>query len=539
MNKHAQFSAGTFALSLLLYSAGAVAAERYLFPSSPADLGDGHYWIVDEFSEGPNILDLNVKRWDAAEQRWTRRKEGVTQSGYDKAPSNDKHLTFGLPLYAPADGEIIACWRNAPDNPEPGKKLPEVLKTIFRGGNHVYIKTAGGNAFTVAHLKKGSLLSALCPHDDEFAKDATERLPNDCPTADKDPGGFQKEAFIPEGRRPKVKKGQYIGDAGNSGSSGGPHIHIHLRPLNGTVMCPSIAIPFDNAWRQDYFSDKPASKGSWEKLDGKAITDAVGNSSVLPAYPPGYQEIAKHGVPAAEYQFTFEHITGSGYRLEWIDGFNVKGKIHFNVIFRPDDGTKRAAFHNLAGAQYQAEYDKYKGLGYRLMQVDSYPAGNQVLYAGIFAKDGGPRVTAYHGIPAAEHQTKFDELTAGDWKPKNISVVSLNGNRLYTALYEKINPVSSEAKSFLTPEEYQKESDDNKQKGRQLIYLNAYEHNGTPRFTAIWRAGVSGNFKARHDLSGSEYQEEWEDARKSGMLTHAVTGYVDGNAVRYAAVWRK
>ena len=42
------------------------------------------------------------------------------------------------------------------------------------------------------------------------------------------------------------------------------------------------------------------------------------------------------------------------------------------------------------------------------------------------------------------------------------------GNRLYTALYEKINPVSAEAKSFLTLEDYQKESDDNKQKGRQL-----------------------------------------------------------------------
>lgn len=81
--------------------------------------------------------------------------------------------------------------------------------------------------------------------------------------------------------------------------------------------------------------------------------------------------------------------------------------------------------------------------------------------------------------------------------------------------------------------------EENKRKGRQLAYLNAYEHRGQPRFSAIWNTSARGGSKALHGLSGAAYQQEWEDATKAGLLTRAVTGYEDGNVTRYAAVWRK
>jgi hypothetical protein len=75
-----------------------------------------------------------------------------------------------------------------------------------------------------------------------------------------------------------------------------------------------------------------------------------------------------------------------------------------------------------------------------------------------------------------------------------------------------------------TPAEYQKLFDENKQKGRQLAYLNAYEHNGQPRFTAIWNSSAQGASKSRLGLSGGEYQAEWGSALKSGLLTRAAPG---------------
>ena len=73
---------------------------------------------------------------------------------------------------------------------------------------------------------------------------------------------------------------------------------------------------------------------------------------------------------------------------------------------------------------------------------------------------------------------------------------------------------------------------------KNLAYLNVYEHEGQPRFSAIWNS-MTPSSKARHGLSGNDYQQEWEDSRKAGLLTRLVTGYTDGSTARYAAAWRK
>jgi hypothetical protein len=40
-------------------------------------------------------------------------------------------------------------------------------------------------------------------------------------------------------------------------------------------------------------------------------------------------------------------------------------------------------------------------------------------------------------------------------------------------------------------------------------------------------------------MTGAQYQDEWEAARKTGLLTRAVTGYEDGGSLRFAAFWVK
>jgi hypothetical protein len=333
-----------------------------------------------------------------------------------------------------------------------------------------------------------------------------------------------------------VKAGTYLGDEGKVGCAGGDHLHFEVgvpRATNPVIATGGFLADNDTSARNRVPRVCGIAGGVYKSGSSYEARDVPGNIK------SGAAEAAFHGVAERDYQCLVDQAVDAGYRVEWVDGFGSKGRLFFNVVFRPERGARWSASHNLDGSQYQAEYDKRKAQGYRLVQVDSYPAGGRVLYAAVFAKDGGAAVAAYHGVPAAEHQKKFDALTAGPWKPKNISVVSLGGERFYTALYEAADTGSSEARSFLTPAEYQQLSDENKQKGRQLAYLNAYEHQGQPRFTAIWNSSTKGSFKARHDLSGGQYQQEWESSLKGGMLTRAVTGYVEGSEVRYAAVWRK
>jgi hypothetical protein len=334
-----------------------------------------------------------------------------------------------------------------------------------------------------------------------------------------------------------VKAGTYLGDEGKVGCASGDHLHFEVGVPRATNPVSEVG---------GFLADNSGSKrnrvprvcgisgGIFKSGEDYEARNVPGNIA------PGAAEVARHGVPSEDYQCLVDQAVSADYRLEWVDAYDFKGKVYFNAVFRPEGAVKWTAIHGRNGEQYQDAYDKNKAAGYKLRQVDSYLSGGQVRYAAVFVKDAGPDVAAYHGLNADQHQKKFDELTAGPWKPKNISVVSIGGQRFYTALYENLGAgVSSQAKSFMTPAEYQQLFNENKEQGRRLVYLNAYEHQGQPRFTAVWNSTPAAGLKARHDLTGAQYQDEWESARQSGLLTRAVTGYEDGGAVRFAAVWRK
>lgn len=366
--------------------------------------------------------------------------------------------------------------------------------------NYVWIEHANGEWTKYSHLQKNSVTKAA---------------------------GLSVGTF--------VKAGTFLGYQGNVGCASGPHLHFE-------VGVPNVSDPIisqggylkDNANSKRNRIPKICGIPNGQFADGQTYV-----ATKLPRVSLGAKEVARHGVPAQMYQCVFDRITQAGYQLTWIDGFNINGKVYFNAVFRPANGVKWAAFHGLTSAQYQAKFDQYTGAGFRPTQVESYRRGNGIRYAVIFAKQKGPAFKAYHGRSAGQHQQLFDQLTQQGWRPRNISVVSVNGQRSYTALYEKTNIGSFMAKSFMTPSQYQEAFNENKQAGRQVAYLNAYLHNGKPRFTAIWNSLTNGSFKARHGMSSGQYQQAWETTSQQGFLTSIVTGYEQGNSSRYAAVWNK
>lgn len=253
-------------------------------------------------------------------------------------------------------------------------------------------------------------------------------------------------------------------------------------------------------------------------------------------------EYAPHSMSSSQYQQTFDRVVKAGYVPEWIDGYTTGGQVRFNAVFRANrTGTVNpwATQHNMTGQSYQQHVDQYVGKGYSLTHVDSYAVGNTVRYAAIWTKNAAP-FTAYHGKSAAEHQASFNSLTGQGHRPQVISVASIKGTRYYTALYTKESIGSYEARSFLTPAQYQAESDQNKEAGRYLRYLNAYLHDGKPRFTAIWSSKPTiSSWGAKHALTAEGYESQWQANMNAGRRTQAVTGYEEGGQERFAAYWIK
>jgi hypothetical protein len=266
---------------------------------------------------------------------------------------------------------------------------------------------------------------------------------------------------------------------------------------------------------------------------------AIWPGPTTPGVPTGRDEIAFHGVPAADYQTLFERITGANYRLAWFDGYAVGPDLRFNLVFRPSPDPFWFADHGLSDPQYQDLVERRKQAGFRPVHVSSYHVGGDIRYAAIFHQNDGITWEAYHDQPVDEHFARFAALRDDGFAPVNVSVVSPNGQRRYTALYEQRSVGGFVLQSFLTPDVYQTEFDRLLGDGFHVAYLDGYRHDGGVRLSAIWNREHQGVSRGQHGLDGGDYQDAYDDARSEGFATAAVTGYSLGNQANFAAVWHR
>jgi hypothetical protein len=483
-------------------------AGGWLFPFSASDLRVGEYFSTSARhwanggGRGRQIYahDIGCVGWDSAQNEFSSRLPGTDGT------KNEHFRIWGKPVRAVADG-TVESWHDGMDANVPGA-FPEPTPNPV-GGNHIWIRH-GDEMLVYTHLQKNSIPDEL---------------------------KVQGAA---------VSAGQMVGRAGNSGNSSGPHEHAEAAQTGNNSLRP---LPFRQAWICEAAQLQPPSPaGPWVRLDAEGIPRdgvLIWPAGTRPAwYPPGWAEVSHHGIREADYQTIFDRAFEAGYRPVWVDGYEVSGRTYFNVIFRPRAGAPGwAARHGLTGAQYQTEFNTHTGDGYRLLNLTSYLSGGQVRYACIFVRTSGPAWIAYHGLTADQHQARVNDLSPDGYRPVNVSVVSINGQRSYAAFWERRNVGSWELRSFLTPDEYQQEWNDNSAAGRRVAYLTAYNHEGQVRFSAIfWQSNLEGDEAStlgRHGLTSGQYQSEYQTRLGQGYLTRCVAGYAAGSSARFAAIWRK
>jgi Peptidase family M23 len=120
---------------------------------------------------------------------------------------NESHLAFGQPIIAVADGMVVSVTSDKPDSP-PGT-FPQDVPFDQLTGNMVVLDIGHGIFAAYAHMKMDS---------------ATVRTGE------------------------KVKKGQEIGQVGNSGNSSEPHLHFQLQ--RGPLPFTADQVP----WEIDNFT---------------------------------------------------------------------------------------------------------------------------------------------------------------------------------------------------------------------------------------------------------------------------------------------
>ena len=509
----------------------------YDLPFKGQDFRDDErvYWARDKHSDDGAVqehgYDLGVWRYNSDSEKWA-------WADGDGGENKD-HYVYGKPVYAMEDGAVIACWRNAPENPKPngsgvGFWHEELTKhggdktRIYGGGNGLWVEHADGSRVEYAHFQPGTVPASLCPHNDALLPVIVDK-----------PWVEKAWPHIRVTNGAQVTKGQKLGLAGNSGTSSGPHLHIHRETGGQAGATKSGGNPLRMYYRSGIYvagTNHSAWTSDWKSFAGDPI-------------PPGpnlwwpsrskFTEHARHGLNAERFGALFDHLTDSGFWPEWIDAYNVGGTTFLNYIWRPAQGAWRS-YYLVSEGKYQTEFDKAKADNFYPVFVESSKSGNQVRYTAVWVKNKPGGYLARHDLNYDQHMAVIDEAKAQNLVPVNVSVVSAGNGRRYTVLYRSGNIGGWNVKSQIPESGYQAEYDAQKGAGRRPLYLNAYMHGGQPYISAIFGQVSTPARKDRHLMSAGQYQTEYESARAAGMLTRAVTSF-DGaqSQHRYAAAWWK
>jgi polyglycine hydrolase-like protein len=205
-------------------------------------------------------------------------------------------------------------------------------------------------------------------------------------------------------------------------------------------------------------------------VGGQAHFAAIWERKSCPAF------VARHGLTSQQYQQEFDKLVGQqGFRLKLVDGYNVGGQDHYAAIWEKISGPAFVARHGLTSQQYQQEFDKLTGQGFCLIDVSGYEVGGQAHFAAIWEQKSCPAFVARHGLTSQQYQQEFDKLVGQQgFRLKLVDGYKVGGQDHFAAIWEKTSGPEFVARHGLTSDGYQQEFDKLLSQGFRLKLVSGY-----------------------------------------------------------------
>jgi len=247
--------------------------------------------------------------------------------------------------------------------------------------------------------------------------------------------------------------------------------------------------------------------------------------------------VAKHGLTSSEYQQEFDNWIGQGYRLKDVSGYAVGTSDRYAAIWEKTTGPAEVARHRLTSSQYQQEFDYWVGQGYRPTLVNGYEVNGTVYFAAIWEYKSGPDWAAQHNMTSSEYQQAFDYWVGQGGRLIWVSGYSQGTEDRYAAIWEKATGPAEVARHRMTSSQYQQEFDNWVVQGYRLTCVSGYTVNGQDYYAAIWEQTGGSGWVARHGIPAADYQGVFDQIVSQGYIPVQVSGYSGDGSGRFAAIW--
>jgi len=272
-----------------------------------------------------------------------------------------------------------------------------------------------------------------------------------------------------------------------------------------------------------------------------ATGTALAALAVLPspaaAVPGSAPWVARHGLSSNQYQAEFTRLTGEGFRLVSVTGYQRNGKARYAAIWRKSPGAPQLARHGLSGAAYQQAFTANAKAGFRLVHVTGYEVAGQDRYAAIWEKRGGPALVARHRLTSPQYQAAFNSLTKQGYRLLHVSGYTRGGAPRFAAIFEKSGGPQWVTFHRMTPGQYQAAYTKYVKAGFRLKTVSGYSVGGSDRYAALWEKSGGPVMRARHGIKLASYQRLFDVDRLEGYTPDHVQAFASGGTVRFNSIW--
>lgn len=202
-----------------------------------------------------------------------------------------------------------------------------------------------------------------------------------------------------------------------------------------------------------------------------------------------------------------------------------------------------ACSFELTHSEYQSRYDDLSSDGYRLVMVDGFRSGNSLRYGGIWVRDMASVITrARHGLTSSEYQTEYDDLRARGHALIGVTGLSSPSGSTVTNFAAVWNDGSwrgHHTHHNMTSSEYQDQFDDYADDGYYLTYVTGYARDGSSRYAAIWSSYNDRDQKCRHNVASADYQTVYDDLKDDDYRIVHVSAHESSEGTTFAGIWKK
>ena len=116
-------------------------------------------------------------------------------------------------------------------------------------------------------------------------------------------------------------------------------------------------------------------------------------------------------------------------------------------------------------------------------------------------------------------------------------VILIKGKPRFAAIWYKKSGPSPVARHNLSTSGYQSEFNKWMKKGYRLTHVSGYTDNGKPRYAAIWQKKERSGWTGRHNLSAKNYQSSFNNHLYTGYRLYKVSGFAVGKSAKFATIW--